>query len=248
MKAIVLAAGKGKRLLSEKYNIPKVLREANGRPLIKYVLDKTSFIPQKDTYIVVGFKKEIVEETITGDYNFVNQNEQLGTGHAVMVVEPYIGEYDGDVLVAYGDMPLFSENTYEMLIEKHKASNAGCTILTAVVDNPPDYGRVIRDYKGSIVDIVEKRDCSEEQLKINEVNVGMYVFNSRLLFQSLKQVSNSNAQGEYYLTDVPKVMLKNNIKIESVTIDKIYEIYGVNTTADLELCERILAEVAAERE
>lgn len=240
MKAIVLAAGKGKRLQSEKFNLPKVLRNACGKPLISYVLDNIKFIKQEDTCIVVGYKKEMVQEAVGGNYLYASQDEQLGTGHAVMMAEPFFKDYDGDILVLYGDMPLFREETYKRIIEAHARENADCTILTAVVENPPDYGRIIRDADGRIIDIVEKRDCTPEQLKINELNVGVYVFRSKLLFESLKKLDNNNNQREYYLTDVPKILIQGGKKVACFTIDSSDEIYGVNTMEELEFCENIL--------
>jgi len=240
MKAVVLAAGKGKRLQSEKLSLPKVLRNACGKALISYVLENIKFIRQEDTCIVVGYKKEMVREAVGGEYVYVNQDEQLGTGHAVMMAEPYLKDYDGDVLVLYGDMPLIREETYKKIIEVHAKENADCTILTAVVENPPDYGRIIRDSDGRVISIVEKKDCTPEQLKINEVNVGIYVFKSKLLLESLKKLDNNNNQKEYYLTDVPVILIKDGKKVTSYTIDASDEIYGVNTIEDLEFCENIL--------
>ncbi len=241
MKAIVLAAGKGKRLLSEQYNLPKVLREANGRSLINYVLENIRFIPEQDTVIVAGYKKELLMEAVEGSYVFVSQDEQLGTGHAVMMTQPVFEGYSGDILILYGDMPLFKVETYKGIIEQHQKSGAQCTILTAIVENPPDYGRIIRSEDGKFAGIIEKKDCTQEELKIKELNVGIYVFDSKVLFESLKELKNDNSQQEYYLTDVPKIMLQKGLKIDSYTIDDINQIYGVNTPEELKLCERIFA-------
>lgn len=242
MRAIVLAAGKGSRLHSEKHNMPKVLRKVVGQPLIKYVLDHLSFIPEKDIFVVVGYRKDMVIRTIKGDYKYVIQKQQLGTGHAVKAAEEYFKGYDGDVIVAYGDMPLYSRNTYEEIIKKHKAVKSKCTVLTAVDEKSPAYGRIIRNEKGELIDIVEQKDCTEEQLNIKELNVGMYVFNSKFLFENLRLLKNNNSQNEYYLTDIPKIMLKNGEKVYTHTIYDTSEIYGVNTQEDLVLCEKVLKE------
>ncbi|NLL70234.1 MAG: NTP transferase domain-containing protein [Epulopiscium sp.] len=242
MKAIVLGAGKGTRLQSEKYNMPKVLRRANGRPLLEYVLEALSFIPQEDICIVVGYKKEMVKEEIQGNYMYADQDEQLGTGHAVMMAEPYFRDYDGPVLIAYGDMPLYTRETYQTLIQKHIESGSKCTVLTAVDENPPAYGRIIRNEAGEMVDIVETKDCTPEQLQIKELNIGLYVFDNQFLFQNLALLKNDNAQKEYYLTDIPKIMLGKGEKIHTYTIYDTDEIYGVNTPEDLEFCERVLKE------
>ncbi len=238
MKAIVLGAGKGTRLQSEKFQMPKVLRQANGRALIDYVLEHIDFIPQEDTVVVVGYKKEDVREALSyGKYLFSDQDQQLGTGHAVNCAREHFETYDGDVLVLYGDMPLLSKATYKKIIEQHEASGADCTIMTAVVDDPLPYGRIIKDESGNLVDIVETKDCTPEQLAVKELNIGVYVFNSPMLFENLKELKNNNAQDEYYLTDIPKILLKKGAKISTCTVCDNTEIFGVNTLEDLEFCE-----------
>ncbi len=239
MKAIVLAAGKGKRLQSEKFNAPKVLREANGRALLSYVLENINFIEQKDTTIVVGYMREKVIEKTKGDYLFATQEEQLGTGHAVASAKEHFVDYDGPVLVLYGDMPMLKKETYESMVRVHIESGADCTFLTAVSESPLAYGRIVRE-NGKIVDIVEQKDCNAEQLNIKELNVGVYVFNSKDLFENLSKLKNDNAQGEYYLTDVPKLFIAAGKKVEAYTIGDTCEIYGVNTVEDLEFCEKNL--------
>jgi len=240
MKALVLAAGKGTRLQSETFNLPKVLREANGKPLISYVLKNISFIEERETIIVVGYKGEMVMDKIGGVYKYAIQEEQKGTGHAVMCAEGFFDGYQGDVIILYGDMPLFTEDTYRAIIKKHQDSDADLTLLTSVVDNPPAYGRIIRDENGNLKDIVEQKDATDEQKLINELNVGIYVARSEALFDSLKKLTNNNAQGEYYLTDVPKILLSEGKKVETHTIYNTNEIYGVNTLEDLEFCERVI--------
>ncbi len=241
MKAIVLAAGKGKRLHSEQFNLPKVMREANGKPLIRHVLGNIDFIDKKDTVVVVGYMKEKVIENLGSDYLYSVQDEQKGTGHAVMCAAEHFENYDGDVLVLYGDMPLFKKETYKAVIEKHEKSGADCTLLTAIIDNPPAYGRIVRDEKtGKLSDIVEEKDCTPEQKNIKELNVGIYVFKSKLLFEGLKKLKNNNAQGEYYLTDMPKIFILEGKKVETHAITNEVEIYGVNTVEDLKFCEEQL--------
>ncbi len=239
MKAIVLAAGKGTRLLSEEFNAPKVLREANGRALIEYVLDNIDFIQREDTVIVVGYKKEMVIDKLSDEYIFASQDEQKGTGHAVAMAKDALSGYTGDVIVLYGDMPLFKKETYKKLIEAHKAANADCTILSSVSDEKLAYGRIIRE-NDEIVDIVEEKDCTPEQKAIKELNVGVYVFKAESLFENLAKLKNNNAQGEYYLTDVPKILINEGKKIASYVIYNTNEILGVNTPDDLALCEQLL--------
>lgn len=244
MRAIVLGAGKGKRLLSEKHDLPKVLREANGKSLIEYVLDEISFINQEDICIVAGYKKEKVLEKIKGNYKFAYQLEQLGTGHAVKMAKDCFDGYKGNVLIAYGDMPLFKRETFENLINKHEESGAKCTVLTSVEDRKLAYGRIIRNEQGEFGGVVEQKDCTEEQAKIKELNVGVYVFDSEYLFGCLDLLNNSNAQKEYYLTDIPKIMLEKGERVNTFTLQNSDEILGVNTPEELEECERILKERA----
>lgn len=240
MKAIVLGAGKGTRLQSEKFNSPKVLREANGRPLINYVLDALSFLEEKDITVVAGYKKEMVEEVVVGDYPFAYQLEQLGTGHAVMMAEELHKGYEGPVLVAYGDMPLYKKETYKKMMAFHEDEKATCTVLTAVIDDPPAYGRIIRNESGQMTGVVETKDCTEEQLRITELNVGVYVFDSQFLFEHLKALKNNNVQGEYYLTDIPGMVLDEGKKLITYTIHNTDEVYGVNTIEELRFCENVL--------
>ena len=233
MKSIILAAGKGKRLLSEQFDAPKVLRKANDKSLIEYVIDNTDFIPKNDTTIVVGYKKEMVMQQLGSGYTYAVQEEQKGTGHAVMMAS---GEFKN-----YGDMPLFKKSTYQQLIDVHTSSGADCTILTSVTDDKLAYGRIIRT-NGEITDIVEDKDCTPEQKEIKELNVGVYVFKSRLLFDNLSKLKNNNAQGEYYLTDVPKILIDEGKKVASFTTYDQHEIIGVNTPEDLAFVETLLTE------
>lgn len=241
MKAIILAAGKGKRLLSETMNMPKVLRLAAGKPLIGHVLENINFIDEKDTVIVAGYKREMVFEQLGDKYTYAVQEEQKGTGHAVMMAKDAFKEYDGDVVVLYGDMPLFKKETYQNLIKTHQESGADCTVLTATTDDKLAYGRIIRE-NGNIVDIIEEKDCTPEQKEIKELNVGVYVFKSKVLFDNLDKIKNNNAQGEYYLTDVPKILIGEGKTIATYTTYDKYEILGVNTPEDLELCEKLINE------
>lgn len=241
MKAVILAAGKGKRLHSEQFSAPKVLREANGKPLLRYVVNNLSFIPdKKDIIIVAGYKKEMVFNAFNEGYTFAVQDEQLGTGHAVNCARETLKDYDGPVLVCYGDMPLFKKETYENLVKVHEEAGNDCTILTGVSDRGLAYGRIIRDENGSFKGVVEDRDCTPEQKKINELNVGIYVFDSKKLFSCLGELKNSNAQGEYYLTDVPTIMMSKGYKIGTYTTHDDTEILGVNTPEELALCESLL--------
>jgi len=240
MKAIVLAAGKGSRLQSEKFNLPKVLRQANGRPLISYVLESINFIEPEDTEIVVGYMREKVIEALGDKYGYSVQAEQLGTGHAVMCTREHMEGYDGQVLICYGDMPLVKPETYKNLVEKHIESGAKCTLLTAVEKNPPAYGRIVRDENGKLACIIEEKDCTPEQKLIQEVNVGIYVFDAKELMAGLSELKNTNAQNEYYLTDMPQIFVEKGLKVETYSIENSTEYFGVNTLEDLAFCEKEL--------
>ena len=240
MKSIVLAAGKGKRLMSEQFNLPKVLRRANGKSLLSYVLSKTDFIKPEDTIIVVGYMKEKVIEEMGSSYIFATQEQQLGTGHAVASAKDALTQYDGDVLVLYGDMPILKKETYENMIKEHKEKANICTVLTCVTKNPLPYGRIVKNVEGNITDIVEDKDCNEEQKKINELNVGVYVFDSKTLFSVLSSLKNNNSQGEYYLTDAPKLIAALGKQVRPFAIYDETEIVGVNTLEDLEFVENAL--------
>ncbi|MGI6704800.1 MAG: NTP transferase domain-containing protein [Clostridia bacterium] len=243
MKALVLAGGKGKRLHSQEVDMPKALREILGKPLIRYVLDNLSFLSPSDICIVVGFQGEKVMAALGPEYTYVEQKEQLGTGHAVLTAEEALKGYDGDVMVFYGDMPLISSDTIRNMIRLHQQEKAAATLLTAnVFQDPPVYGRIIRDREGELVDIVELKDCTPQQAAIPELNVGSYVFQSGKLFDALHEVGNQNAQGEYLLTDVPRILLGKGERVVTYTTERLDEIYGVNTPEELELCTRLLLE------
>ena len=241
MKAIVLAAGKGTRMCSENSDLPKVMRQALGRPLLHYVLSALSFIGAENTVLVVGYKKEKVIEAF-GGYTFAEQREQLGTGHAVMSAREALEGYGGNVLVCCGDMPLLRGETYEALCRAHAQSDAACTVLSGTSSLPLPYGRVVRDEKGDFAYVVEDRDCTPEQKKIDELNSGVYVFNAPKLFAALSELKTDNAQGEYYLTDVPGILLKKGERVAVCKREMGAELIGVNTPDQLAEVEGILRE------
>lgn len=180
MKAIVLGAGKGKRLQSERYDIPKVMRLAGGKPLISYVIDSLGFC--NEIIVVVGFRKEKVMEALGPAYTYVDQVEMKGTGHAVAVTKNVLEDYKGPVLLAFGDMPLFKPETYMRMFEVHLQMKADCTNLTCTYpdgESLPHYGRIIRDKNGEFEEVREHRDCSDDEKLIRETNVGAWFAMSR---------------------------------------------------------------------
>ena len=239
IKAVVLAAGKGTRLHTEDDDAPKVMRMACGKPLLRYVLDALSFIDIKDVIIVVGYMKDAITDYFKG-YAFALQAEQLGTGHAVMAAGPELQGFDGAVLVCYGDMPVIKRETYEELVRVHFMQDNDCTILTGESSIQLPYGRVLRDSNGGFLRVVEDRDCTPEQLRITELNSGVYLFSAKMLFEALNSLNNDNTQGEYYVTDVPAIMLGSGSRVGICKRDLGDEIIGVNTLEQLAQVETIL--------
>ena len=239
IKAVVLAAGKGSRIQTEGVDLPKVMRRALDRPLLHYVLDAINFIPPQDTILVVGYQKEKVIEYFP-NYVFAEQVEQLGTGHAVMAAEAALGPGAFPVLICYGDMPLLRRETYEALVQRHLDEQNACTILTGTTALPLPFGRIVRDKAGHFQEVVEDRDCTPEQKAIDELNVGVYVFQSAALLPALGALDNTtNAQNEYYLTDIPAILKSQGLPIGICKRNLGMEIIGVNTVEQL-------AEVEAE--
>jgi len=239
VKAVVLAAGKGTRLHNDEIDAPKVMREANGKPLLWYVLDALSFINKKDIILVVGYKKESVTGRF-GEYPFAIQTEQLGTGHAVAAAKEQLEGFTGAVLICYGDMPAIKREVYEQLLKTHFNEGNDCTLLTGESDLKMAFGRVQRDNKGGFLRVVEEKDCTPGQLKITELNTGVYVFDTPMLLDALKGLKNDNSQGEYYVTDVPGIMRENGLKIGILKRNLGDDIIGVNTLEQLKMVESIL--------
>jgi len=241
LKAVVLAAGKGTRLQEGDNDAPKVMRHACGKPLLWYVLDALSFLSKEDTILVVGYKKEDVITEFSG-YTYVHQKEQLGTGHAVLAAGEELSGYDGAVLVCYGDMPVIKKETYEAFLHTHFEQGNACTILTGESGLPLPFGRIQRDKNGGFLGVVEEKDCTPQQLKITELNTGVCVCDSKMLFRALKELRNDNAQGEYYMTDVPAIIRGYGAKTGIHRRELGDEIIGVNSMDQLVMVERILSE------
>ena len=240
MRVIIPSAGKGRRLGTRDGEPPKVLHRVCGRPLLEIVLSQVDFIPDEDIYIVVGYQKEKVMQAFGSRYHYVEQNEQLGTGHAVRMCEPWFRDYDGTVLVTFGDMPLFRREILKKICAFHEARQADCTLLTA--ENPalPYWARIVRDETGRFSRIVEAKDCTPEEKNIRELFSGVLVFNSRSLFRFLPEIGNCNAQGEYYLTEVPELMARRGLRVETLMDDDGDDLRGVNTQEDLAWVEQVM--------
>ncbi len=240
IRAIVPAAGKGTRLAVDGSDLPKVLHKVAGRTLIDRVLEQLDFIEKKDVYIVVGYKKEEVAASVGEGYNFVTQEKQLGTGNAVAVCAGAFRDFDGTVLVTFGDMPLFRRESMSEMCRRHAESGAACTLMTASDPEITDWARIRRDRSGAFVGIVEGRDCTPEEAAVGELFAGVLVFDSKLLFETLPLLSTDNAQGEYYLTEVPGILASRGYRVDTYMTDDPDDLRGVNRPEDVAVCERII--------
>lgn len=239
IKAIVLAAGKGTRLQTEGVDLPKVLRVAAGEPLLAHVLRELEFLSARDILLVVGYEADKVTAAFPG-YPKVYQCPQLGTGHAVQCAEGALKGFEGHILICYGDMPLLPRSAYEKLIGEHIAQGNACTLMAGVTDQPLPYGRIVRGETGGFLRIVEDRDCTPEEKLIQELNVGVYVFEARQLWRALTTLRPNNAQGEYYLTDAPVWLAAQGEKVGVSAACTAQEMLGVNTVEQLEQVEEYL--------
>ncbi len=239
MKAIVLAGGKGTRLRTEGIDLPKALRLAAGKPLLGYVLEELSFLPKEDITLVVGYEGDKVAAAFPS-YPRVYQSPQLGTGHAVQCAEGALKGYEGQILIAYGDMPLLPRRAYETLIETHRREGNACTVMAGLAACPMPFGRIVRNADGSFQRIIEDRDCTPEQKEIKELNAGVYVFESRALWRALTTLRPNNAQGEYYLTDAPLFLVDQGEKVGVSAACTPEEMLGVNDIEQLRKVEEII--------
>ncbi len=238
MSTAIMAAGKGTRMQSD---LPKVLHKLNNRAMIHYVIDLAEQIKSEKIVLIIGHKKQLVEEECSGrNVEFTLQSPQLGTGHAVQMTEAYFEGYDGDILVLSGDVPLLTKSTIDLLIENHRKNGAIATLLTADLQDPYGYGRVVRNKQNLVVRIAEEKDASPEEREIKEINVGIYIFNSQQLFLALKKIKNNNAQGEYYLPDVISIFISEGLKVGAVKSLSFDETKGINTIDQLQEAETIL--------
>ncbi len=234
---VILAAGKGTRMKSK---LPKVLHKAGGKSMVQHVLDAARSAGAKRNIVVTGFGGEMVREALGNQAEFVEQKEQLGTGHAVQQTADLLAGENGTVMVLCGDTPLLTGALLKKLYDEHVAAGAKATVLTAIMPDATGYGRIIRLADGSVARIVEHKDATEAERQVQEVNSGIYCFAARELFDSLKQVNNDNAQGEYYLPDVLEILKKQGEKIWAVAADDYESTLGINSRLQLAGAEKIL--------
>lgn len=234
---VIMAAGKGTRMKSEK---SKLVHKIYDKELVKRVAELANQVGSDEIVAVVGHLREEVEEVLGDSVKYAYQDELLGTGHAVMQATKYLEGKKGKVVILYGDVPIIRKGTLENLITKSFKNKEYATLLTAIYDNPTGYGRIIRDEGGNIKAIVEEKDANMYEKEIKEINSGIYCFDIEELLSALKHIKPNNAQGEYYLTDVIKIMNDKGLKTGAVIVEDNTEILGVNDRAQLELLTRVL--------
>ncbi|WP_288862904.1 bifunctional UDP-N-acetylglucosamine diphosphorylase/glucosamine-1-phosphate N-acetyltransferase GlmU [uncultured Sneathia sp.] len=233
MLSIILAAGKGTRMKS---SIPKVLHKVNGEKMLQKVINTTKDFG--DVLLILGYKKEEIIKDFP-EYDYVVQEEQLGTGHAIKIAKDKFKNSDL-VLVTYGDGPLLSKYTIEKMKDKFIKNNLDCLLLTCKLDDPMGYGRIIKNDMGKVIDIIEEKEASEDIKKINEINVGVYLFKTKALLDVIDKIDNKNSKGEYYLTDAIKILNNLGYTSDSLLLKDKNEMIGVNSKKDLALVSKIL--------
>ncbi|RPI00770.1 MAG: UDP-N-acetylglucosamine pyrophosphorylase [Ignavibacteriae bacterium] len=236
----IMAAGKGTRMKDP--SRAKVMYELLGRPMIHYVVDLAYQLNADPVIVIVGYQRDAVVQYIEKLFprsEIAEQTEQLGTGHAVMQTEQALKNFYGDVIVLSGDVPLLSAGSMQRLVNHHFQTQAVATILTADLDDPAGYGRIIRNDDESVKRIVEHKDATEEERRVKEINSGIYIFDKEKLFEALKQITPHNVQKEYYLTDVFEYFSKHRWRVSALRTTMVDEIRGINTLDQLKEAETI---------
>ncbi|MDK2888207.1 MAG: bifunctional UDP-N-acetylglucosamine pyrophosphorylase / glucosamine-phosphate N-acetyltransferase [Thermoanaerobacter sp.] len=237
LAAVILAAGKGTRMKS---GLPKVMHRVCGRPMIEYVLDAVQGAGVEEIVVVVGFGGDLVARTVQDRARVVYQHQQLGTAHALLQAAPVLGNFPGAILVVCGDTPLVTSSTLARLAAAHAEMGARATILTAILEDPTGYGRVIRDGEGRVQRIVEQRDATPRELAVKEINTGIYCFSAPGLFDALSAIKSENAQGEYYLTDIIGQLVQQGEPVAALKVEDPREVEGINDRRQLARMEAYL--------
>jgi bifunctional UDP-N-acetylglucosamine pyrophosphorylase/glucosamine-1-phosphate N-acetyltransferase/UDP-N-acetylglucosamine pyrophosphorylase len=237
--AVVLAAGKGTRMKSD---LPKVLVPVCGRPMIDYVLDVLLDCALQQVLVVVGYRHELVREALAGRPRvaFVEQTEQLGTGHAVMMCRPHLEHHDGGVLIVTGDSPLIQRESVRRLLAEFDRQRPACLLGTAHKEEPAGLGRIVRDASGAFQAIVEEKDATDQQRLISEVNMSTYIFDCRDLLDALNELRADNRQREYYLTDCPGILKRAGRVVRALDVLKPIEALSINTVDELAVVEDVM--------
>lgn len=234
---IILAAGKGTRMKSKLY---KVLHPVAGKPMVEHIIERVIETKPSEIVTVVGHGAEKVKEQLGDRTEYVVQEEQLGTGHAVMQAAEFLKGKKGTTLVISGDTPLLTSQTIDHLFDYHQGKKASATILTAHADDPTSYGRIIRDHVGIVEKIVEQKDATPEEIRIQEINTGTYCFDNEALFDALEKIGTNNAQGEYYLTDIIEILKADGKTVAAYQTEDFEESIGVNDRLALAEANRIM--------
>jgi bifunctional UDP-N-acetylglucosamine pyrophosphorylase/glucosamine-1-phosphate N-acetyltransferase len=231
LSIIILAAGKGTRMKSYK---AKVLHEIFYSPMIHHVINATLPMRPAQTVVIVGHQKQAVEEALKSfDVTLVVQDEQLGTGHAVHVAESSIMNKAATIMILCGDTPLVKAETLQEMYSAHQEQNSQLTLMTTVLENPTNYGRIISDTNNKIQGIVEQKDATEQQLEIKEINAGIYCVEKKFLFSALKKIGTNNSQGEVYLTDIVKLAVESGLVVDKFMVQSPLDVLGVNSRVEL---------------
>jgi UDP-N-acetylglucosamine diphosphorylase/glucosamine-1-phosphate N-acetyltransferase len=238
LSAIILAAGKGTRLKSD---LVKVLHTIHGRPMLAYSIGVARAMGVEKIVVIVGYQGDLVKKAFHGGgVIFAEQREQLGTGHAVLQARDIFCDYEGTILILCGDVPLLKVTTIKNLLEYHGSEGAVVTVLTTVLDDPAGYGRVVkREEDDEVLRIVEAKDATPAEKKIREINTGIYCVDSRFLFEAVAEISNNNAQKEYYLTDMIEIACRKGFKVRSFIAENPLEVMGINTPEELERASHV---------
>jgi len=235
LRTLILAAGKGTRMGSD---LAKVLHRIHDRPLLEYVVEVAEAAGSEEIVVIVGHQADVVRETLAGrNLVFVDQREQLGTGHAVLQARKAFAGYDGDVLILCGDVPLLPLGTVQRLLDEHAASGAAVSVLTALLENPKGYGRIVKDNAGALLRIVEERDATEEEREIREINSGIYLVGAPFLFDAVSRITNRNDQKEYYLTDIVEIARSGGLPVHVCLAEDARSVMGINTPEELKKAE-----------
>ncbi|CCI85111.1 UDP-N-acetylglucosamine diphosphorylase [Lactobacillus pasteurii DSM 23907 = CRBIP 24.76] len=234
---VILAAGKGTRMKSKLY---KVLHQVCGKTMVEHVVDAAKGTDPEKIITVVGTGAEKVKEVLQGQSEFAFQEKQLGTGHAVLTTKDILGDLEGETLVATGDTPLFTSETFNNLFAYHQEKGNAATVLTAEAPDPFGYGRIIRDDQGNVLRIVEQKDGKPEELKVKEINTGIFCFDNKKLFEALSHVGNNNSQGEYYLTDVLEILRNEGQRVGAYKMHDFSQSLGVNDRVALAQASKIM--------
>ncbi|MDO8444135.1 MAG: NTP transferase domain-containing protein [bacterium] len=241
--AVILAAGKGTRMNDGKESsIPKVMYEIAGKPIIDWSVKLTKDAGINKIVLVVGYKKELIKDYFDGKVEYAVQEQQLGTGHAAASARPVLEGKSESIIVFYGDNPLYKPETVRKLINLYETEKPTIAMMTVFFDNPEfwAFGRIVKDENGHVIDIIEQKDCTPEQLKIEECNPGFYVFDASWLWQNVDKLETNNAQGEFYLTDMVRIAVRQGKKVVSMPVSEIGEALGINSPEQQKKAEEII--------